>query len=234
MRLRIKFTKTGPQRYISHLDTMRFFQKALRRAEVDVAMSEGFSPHMLMSFALPLSLGMTSVGEYFDLDVRSLDSTEELKRRLGEQTGRDVKILSVKAIAEDKANKCMTQVEAADYTVWPVQSDGSVYDTADEGFRKRIDDFMSRPEILFVKRTKKTESELNIRPLIFSFTADEAGMHLRLKAGSRDHVKCAAVMEKFSEITGFVPASYEIRRDELLLLQNGAFIPLSGIGRTIP
>ena len=75
MRVRIKFTKTGALKFLGHLDVMRYFQKALRRAEIDVAFSEGFSPHMIMSFAAPLGLGITSTGEYFDLDLKSADSS---------------------------------------------------------------------------------------------------------------------------------------------------------------
>lgn len=54
-------------KFIGHLDVMRYFQKALRRAGMDVAFSEGFSPHMIMSFAAPLGVGITSSGEYFVL-----------------------------------------------------------------------------------------------------------------------------------------------------------------------
>ena len=54
MRVRVKFAKTGAMKFIGHLDVMRYFQKALRRAGMVVAVSEGFSPHMIMSFAAPL------------------------------------------------------------------------------------------------------------------------------------------------------------------------------------
>lgn len=234
MRLRIKFTKTGPMRYISHLDTMRFFQKALRRAEADVAMSEGFSPHMLMSFALPLSLGMTSIGEYFDLDVRSLNSTRELAEKLGEQTGRDVRILSVKVIPEEKAYKCMTQVWAADYTVVLYAKDGTALNTDSDELREQIRSFMEQKEICITKKTKKKETQMNLRPLIFSFTTDKEGLHLRLKAGSTDHIKCIVVMERFADFAGIAVDTFDIRRDELLLKNDGGFAPLSSVGKEIP
>ena len=54
MKIRIKFTKQGPVKFIGHLDVMRYFQKAMRRADVDIKYSEGFSPHQVMSFAAPL------------------------------------------------------------------------------------------------------------------------------------------------------------------------------------
>ena len=71
MKVRIKFSKNGPVKFIGHLDVMRYFQKAIRRAEVDIAYSKGFSPHQIMSFAAPLGVGQTSESEYFDIELPS-------------------------------------------------------------------------------------------------------------------------------------------------------------------
>ena len=60
MKARIKFRKYGVMRFIGHLDVMRFFQKAIRRAEIPIAFTSGYSPHMIMSFAQPLGVGVTS------------------------------------------------------------------------------------------------------------------------------------------------------------------------------
>ena len=67
MKIRIKFQKQGTVRFIGHLDVMRYFQKVMRRAEVDIRYSEGFSPHQIMSFASPLSVGLISHAEYLSL-----------------------------------------------------------------------------------------------------------------------------------------------------------------------
>ena len=77
MRIRIKFRKYGVMRFIGHLDIMRYFQKAMRRANIDIAYSEGFSPHQIMSFAAPLGVGITSDGEYLDIEAKSTKSTQE-------------------------------------------------------------------------------------------------------------------------------------------------------------
>ena len=58
MKVRIKFSKLGNMRFIGHLDIMRYFQKAMRRAKIPIKYSEGFSPHQIMSFASPLSIGV--------------------------------------------------------------------------------------------------------------------------------------------------------------------------------
>lgn len=78
MKIRIKFRKWGCMKFIGHLDMLRFFQKAMRRADVDIRYSEGFSPHQIMSFAAPLGVGITSDGEYFDIEVHSTKSSEEM------------------------------------------------------------------------------------------------------------------------------------------------------------
>ena len=67
--LRFRFAKYGAMRYLGHLDLLRYFQKAVRRADIPVAYSGGFSPHQIMSFAMPLSVGLTSEGEYFDIGL---------------------------------------------------------------------------------------------------------------------------------------------------------------------
>ena len=112
MKLRIKFKKYGPVRFIGHLDVMRFFQKANRRAELDVAYTGGYSPHQIMSFAAPLGVGLTSNGEYMDLEVHSLASCEDVKQRLNAASVPGIEITSVK-ILPDKAGNAMASVAAA-------------------------------------------------------------------------------------------------------------------------
>ena len=84
MKIRIKFSKQGHMKFIGHLDTMRYFQKVMRRANVDICYSEGFSPHQKMSFAAPLGVGIVSNGEYFDIEVNSTDSSNEMIKRINE------------------------------------------------------------------------------------------------------------------------------------------------------
>ena len=60
-------------RFIGHLDVMRYFKKAIRRAEIPIAFTTGYSPHMIMSFAQPLGIGLTSDGEYFDIEFTETD-----------------------------------------------------------------------------------------------------------------------------------------------------------------
>ena len=117
MKVRIKFSKTGAMKFIGHLDTMRFFQKAIRRADIPVAYSEGFSPHMIMSFAAPLGVGTTSSGEYFDMQLAKDMPTKELVRRMNTAMVEGIEVLSAVRVEDGKASKAMSLVAAADYEV---------------------------------------------------------------------------------------------------------------------
>jgi len=76
-----KYSKTGNLKYISHLDVLRFIQRAVKRAGITAAYSEGFNPHMRTSFGFPLSLGNESIGEYFELElIEKIDINEFIEK----------------------------------------------------------------------------------------------------------------------------------------------------------
>ena len=116
MKVRIKFTKHGAMKFIGHLDIMRYFQKAMRRADVDIKYSEGFSPHQVMSFAAPLGVGLTSNGEYMDIEVNSMKDSKTMVSQLNEVMVEGIEVLSCRRL-EDTAKNAMSMVAAADYTV---------------------------------------------------------------------------------------------------------------------
>ena len=132
MRARIKFSKTGNMKYVGHLDLMRFFQRVMRRADIPIKYSEGFSPHQIMSFAAPLGIGLESVGEYVDITIddelqgdpeairadagkcRLLE--EEYLRRLSSVMCPGVEVTKLRFIP-DNAGKAMSSVASAGYRV---------------------------------------------------------------------------------------------------------------------
>ncbi|HIV16949.1 MAG TPA: DUF2344 domain-containing protein [Candidatus Alectryocaccobium stercorigallinarum] len=228
MRIRIKFSKTGSLKYIGHLDVMRFFQKAIRRAGFDVVYSEGFSPHMLMSFAQPLGVGVTSGGEYFDLDIKSADISVRMKEMLNAQMPEEIRVLEIVKIPEDKANKCMTLVAAADYEI--------SFDGIDnERFEKDFKDFMSQDEINIVKKTKKNEVLTDIKPMIYYFGFDKGRLELRLSSGSVNNLKPQLVISAFGGFAGIDTESLKVRihRKELYAKTEDGFVPLYRMGEEI-
>ena len=154
MKARIKFRKYGVMKFIGHLDVMRYFQKAMRRADIPIAFTKGFSPHMIMSFDNPLGVGLTSDGEYFDIElIRPLASRDAIQR-LNAVMADGIEIINFVQIPEDKKSTGMSIIEAADYLVFP--KDGKFPVSSED-----LVAFLFSEEILVVKQTKKSEKEVN-------------------------------------------------------------------------
>lgn len=222
MKIRIKFEKKGPLKFVGHLDTMRYFQRAIRRAGLDIAYTEGFSPHPIMSFALPLGVGIESEGEYFDIQVHSTLSSKQAIAALNKQMSDGILITGYFALP-DNSKKAMSLVEAADYRV-----------RFQKGYALPLDwphqlmEFYKQPEIHIVKQTKKSERELDIRPLIFDLqvcqpeeTKQAPEIYMRLKAGSVDNIKPQLVMEAFFQAMGLQLSAFalQITRLDLFALR---------------
>lgn len=110
IKIRIKFRKYGVMRFIGHLDIMRYFQKAMRRAEIDICYSEGFSPHQIMSFASPLGVGITSDGEYLDIEVNSTRSSEASIKALNDTMVEGVEVTEYVNAARTMQKTAMSRV----------------------------------------------------------------------------------------------------------------------------
>jgi len=89
------FTKKGTLRFISHLDLMRLFMRALRRAELPLKMTEGFSPHPKFSIKRALKLGLESDNEEASIILKELIAPEEFKNRLQQQLPEGINIKNV-------------------------------------------------------------------------------------------------------------------------------------------
>ncbi len=232
MKIRIKFRKYGEMKFIGHLDLMRCFQKALRRAEIDVCYSEGFSPHMIMSFASPLGVGLTSDGEYLDIETGEEESSASAVLRLNQTMPEGLEVVSFRQIPEGKASNAMALVAAAGYELRFRKGC-----EPKEGWQEAFEAFAARETIPVIKKTKKSERSLDIRPLIYRIERREDHIFMLLSAGSTDNLKPELVMEAFSrdcKIT-FPEFAFFIHRTELYadLGEEGQrrLVPLEELGR---
>ena len=94
--VRVWFHKTGPIRYISHLDLMRTMTRAIRRSGINLWYTEGFNPHPYMTFALPLSLGMQSLCESMDIRIEGDATNEEICAALQRVMPEGISVTAVK------------------------------------------------------------------------------------------------------------------------------------------
>lgn len=199
-------------KFIGHLDIMRYFQKAVKRAGLDAAYSEGFSPHMIMSFAAPLGVGVTSEGEYFDLELKTPMPSKEAVERLNRVMVDGMEVRSVREVPEGRKGKAMSLVAAADYLV-------SFREGMEPGenWKEKVPAFMEQQEIRILKKTKKNEKEVDIKPYIYEMEIRGEHIFLKLAAGSVKNTKPELVMEAFFAFCGreFQPLSLLIHRMEV-------------------
>lgn len=196
MKIRLKFTKVGPVQYVGHLDFLRFFQKAMRRSGLPASYSKGFHPHMLMSFASPLGIGMESLGDYVDIYLDKAVSRGELLEKLNSQLTEGVTVTDACVVGEEKKDNAMAMVRYADYQVQlPWQE--LVCDKNE--LTARIEALLAAEQLMILQQSKKQERERDLRPHIhdLQLVETEAGsaLQLRLSCGSADNVKPEAILQ---------------------------------------
>lgn len=229
-------------KFIGHLDVMRYFQKANIRANLDMAYSEGFNPHQIMSFASPLGVGITSEGEYFDIQVHSTKSSKESIAALNATMVDGIKVSGYKLLPDD-AKKSMSLIAGANYMVYPKYDDHlSDWDSLE----KDIQDFLSKEEITVTKKTKKSETELDIKPFIYEFKntvfqneafdiPQKSAFYLFVSTGSETNIKPELVLNAFYESLGktFEKEKFQIHRLDMFTKEDDKFISLGDLGEDI-
>lgn len=232
MKTRMRFTKTGSMKFIGHLDCMRFFQKAIRRAKLDVAYSQGFSPHQLMSFASPLGVGVTSDGEYLDVEFHSLPDMPlpELVNYLNQFMTEEIFVTEIE-IMPDGFKNSMSLLQSADYMI--VEKQPEVFP---ENWKEKWEQFMEQPAITVVKKTKKSEKEIDLKPHILAWSferPEEVGtihceyegetLYLSLTSGSETNIKPELVLSAFYTFCQAEcrPYSYQVHRLQMHFAESG-------------
>lgn len=182
--VRLRFSKTGRLKYISHLDINRAMGRAFKRAEIPLWYTEGFNPHPYMSFSLPLSLGVESLCE--SVDIRLIDNitNEEIKKRMNAVLPADLKIADVYDNFRDNS-----EIVYSDY-VYKFQF------ADNEKALEKISLLLSADEIMTLKKgkqgRKKVLKETNIKPFIdkynLSIRDDIIILNIRLLAGGEKNL----------------------------------------------
>ena len=183
-------------KFIGHLDVMRFFQKVMRRADIPIAFTGGFSPHMIMSFANPLGVGVTSDGEYFDIELTEDIDMKAAVERMNQVVVEGIDIVNMVPISDDKKQTGMSIVAAADYLsslksgVFP------------EDWKEKAAQFMNQPTISILKKTKKSEKEVDIKPMIYKLEVRDESVYMQVATGSVENLKPELVMQALGSFLG--------------------------------
>ena len=220
MKLRIKFSKRGVIKYIGHLDLMRYFQKACRRTDIRVVYSKGFSPHMIMSFAAPLGVGLESFGEYFDVEVEDDENVDTITQRLNDTMADGIEILGTTKLPDNSKN-AMASVSHAAYSV----------EFADENpiTESTLAKFDSAQEIIFVKTTKTGEHPFNIKDYVRSISVSSNTLSFITDASSAGNLKPLYLLTALCNLEGkdIKDFKYHITREEIYQTNGEDIVPLS-------
>lgn len=177
--VRLRFSKTGRLKYISHLDINRAMSRALKRAQIPLWYTEGFNPHPYMSFSLPLSLGVESLCESVDLRIIGDITNDEIKNRLNNVLPQDIKIVDVYDDFRDNS-----EIVYSDYVYKFEFKDN-------EAAFEKIKNVLSSDEVIALKKgkqgRKRVMKETNIKSFIdkysISIRNDVIVLNIRLLAG---------------------------------------------------
>lgn len=182
--VRLRFSKTGRLKYISHLDINRAMSRALKRAQIPLWYTEGFNPHPYMSFSLPLSLGVESLCESVDLRIIGDITNDEIKNRLNNVLPQDIKIVDVYDDFRDNS-----EIVYSDYIYKFEFKDN-------EAAFEKIKNVLSSDEIIALKKgkqgRKRVMKETNIKSFIdkysISIRNDVIVLNIRLLAGPKKNL----------------------------------------------
>lgn len=198
--IRFKFTRGEELRFISHLDQQRLFQRAFRRAGLNIAHSNGFNPHPKLSFALAMSVGLMSDSEYGDVVLTRDIDLMEFTKRLNAALPEGLKVVEARRIPQGKTSLSASLTDSR-YRIEVALEDGM-----DEASLSDIlNTYKSLDEVILEKRNKKGKLvPKNIRPFIqdirvLSIQDGNAELELRLKYLEQQSVKPELVLQTVNQ-----------------------------------
>lgn len=231
MRYLIKYSKGYDIKFVSHLDIMRNIQRAFNRSGLPVEHSKGFNPHMIMSIAQPLSVGIYSDGEYMDVEFLEEVSEEEIKNKFNEVSPVDLKIIDVLKIEKKyyddgkKVEQSMAAVDAARYTI-------NIRYKNVEKLAGEIKELLSKTEWVTLKKSKKTEKMVNIKSMIRKLNYKIDGTTLQidtlLSCGSRENLSPELLCNYIKDNTSYADFDLfcEVKREEMYGLKQNNLVSL--------
>lgn len=230
MRLVIKYTKEERVKYISHLDFLRLVQRAIRRADIPVAYSQGFNPHPRLSFASALAVGVTSEGEYLDIYLKDDMDPELLCNKMNEKLPSGIRFVEGR-IVDEKLPSLMSLIERAEYAI---VLPGEVPQKFN--LPSVIGEFLSQQEIWAVRTNRKGSRQIDIRPMIHGMDAFERDGNIVIKAiissGSKANLRPDLLINALFDFAG-LPIGPDlfchIHRLDLYLLQEGKWVTPIGM-----
>lgn len=200
-KIRFRFSIKGPLRFLSHLETVRVFTRALRRAQLPVQYSQGFHPQPQLAFATALPVGVESGGEYADVVLYQQVAPEQLLERLNAVLTAHIQILDAHTVPL-KAPSLMAEPLAAHYDVdLPLEA----LPTNGSSLSERIQHLLARDNIPVQRWHKKGPRQVDIRPGIIELAAmppvaNSVTVSMRLHESSTAKAKPQEVLQTLLDL----------------------------------
>jgi len=229
VRYLIKYSKDGEIKFIAHLDLMRTLQKIVKRAELPIEYSKGFNPHMAVSIAQPLSVGVHSKGEYMDVVLSEELEEKYIQDKMNENTPRGIKILDVVKVTKvegKKQSQAMAIIDAAKYSI-------KLKLTQEEGIKEILNTLCSNEKWNIIKKNKSGEKLVNIKPLVHEFEYAVENSILVISAliacGSRGNLSAGLLANYMKENIESInkEAFVDIVREEMYAMKDDKLVTLS-------
>ena len=192
----IRFSKTGYVKYTSHLDLLRMFKRAFKKAELGLAYSQGFNPHPKMGFAQPLSLGYAGRNELIEFETDRPHQTAEILRAMQGKMPQGIEISACYELSP-KVKSLAAGADSAEYRIWILT------EKSEPQLQEDLKKYLLQDEILAMKRMKKTKKEepVNIKNMIrrveISKAGDFAVLEALLDCGSQSNCSPELVIASF-------------------------------------
>lgn len=183
-KIRLRFSKTGLMRFVSHLDIVRLFDRAARRARISLAYSQGFHPRPKIAFGPPLGLGIASVAEYLDIEIEMSEGTE-LLQRLNPVLPDGIQVMEQKTVFS-KVPSLSSVINRAVY-----HSDAGERDIP----QRWLDEFLARDRIEVNRIMKDGNKIIDIRPFISKMEKKEKNLYIVLDVVDGRTAKITEVLE---------------------------------------
>ena len=222
VKIQYQFKRSTPLRFLSHLDQQRLFQRAFRRANMPVEYSQGFNPHPRMSFALAMSVGLTSDGEYGEVIVSEDIDVETFISRMNQVLPQGLEIIAAK-ICDAGVGSLSAALSKSVYQIRIKVVPGT--DLA--ALAAAIETYLALPQILIQKRNKKGKYvEKDIRPFIESIAVfadpetDKVNVKMTLIYIEQQCVKPEQILESINNqkcAIFLIDPTIEIHREKLLI-----------------
>lgn len=219
-RFRLKYAKGEEMRWISHLDLVRLFERAIRRADIPIAFSRGFHPHPKMSFGPPLPLGMTSEAEYMDIQLTE-PYEKDLVSTLRAVLPRGLWIIEAKPIF-GKAESLFSIINLVEYEV-----DLSNLDDGTQ-VERAIASFLQQERIIVEQKVKNKERRINLRSFVDNLEVETLNgrsiLRMRLKIRPEGTVRPAEIIERLLDLPTGGSSLLPTHRTGLYIVRQGQIL----------